>query len=173
MLRIGRGKQHALGFGTGRQSGHAVSHDSRLANRDGDPIRHEDAHGTGHDHDRERGTASGCPAAAVAPALDCSTTTTTSSTSSTTSSSSTTTTSATTTTTDPATTSSTTSASGGAVATSGGSVLGERVDAAPVRAGALARTGSDVAPFLLVAVGLVLVGAVLVVARRTPRGRHQ
>ena len=111
---------------------------------------------------------------AVAPALDCSTTTSTSSTSSTTSSSSTTTTgsSGTTTTTDPATTS-TTSAAGGAVATSGGAVLGERVDAAPVRAGALARTGSDVAPFLLVAVGLVLVGAVLVVARRTPRGRHQ
>ncbi len=61
----------------------------------------------------------------------------------------------------------------GTSSTSGGAVLDQQVDAAPVRAGALARTGSDVAPFVGVALALVLVGAVLVVRRRAPRGRHQ
>ena len=69
----------------------------------------------------------------------------------------------------------------GAVATSGGAVLDGGVVAAPVRdgdrgdvrGGALARTGSEVAPFVGVALALVLVGAVLVAVRRSPRGRHQ
>ena len=104
-----------------------------------------------------------------APALQCtsSSSSTTSSSTTTTSSSSTTTTSGTTTTTGAAATTS------GAVSTPGGAVLGQDVEAAPVRAGALARTGSDAAPYAGVALGLVLVGAVLVALRRSPRGRHQ
>jgi len=61
----------------------------------------------------------------------------------------------------------------------GGAVLDAAVSATPVRAGSgagagtLARTGSDVAPFVGVAAALVVLGAVLVALRRAPRGRHQ
>ena len=121
-------------------------------------------------------------AAAVAPETDCAATTTTTapSTTTTTSATSSTTTSATTTA-APSTTASAPTSTSGAVLTSGGSVLDDGVVAAPVRdgdrgdvrGGALARTGSDVAPFVGTAVALVLLGAVLVAVRRSPRGRHQ
>ncbi len=113
---------------------------------------------------------------AVAPTPDCAPSTTTPPVET---STSTTTppveTSTATTTTPPVET--TTSATGGSSATGststpGGAVLGgDR--AAPVRSGALADTGSEPLPVVVTALVLVALGGGLLLARRTPRGRHQ